>query len=77
MIISTEEAQELIIFYNIWCDGVIGVDHLNSGIRRGQVRSVVDITAWRLGNLQAKWCVRPVNGVRVHLNIMGNVVEEI
>ena len=24
----------------------------------------------------AKWCVRPVNGVRVHLNIIGNVVEE-
>jgi hypothetical protein len=42
----------------------------------GQVRSVVDITARRLGNLQAKWCVRPVNGVRVHLNVMGNVVEE-
>ena len=55
---------------------MIGVDHLNSGVRRGQVRNVVDITAWRLGNLQAKWCVRPVNGVRVHLNIVGNVVEE-
>jgi len=55
---------------------VIGVDHLNSRVRRGQVRSVFDITAWRLGNLQANWCVRPVNGVRVHLNIVGNVVEE-
>ena len=54
-----------------------GVDHLNSGVRRGQARSVVDITAWRLGNLQAKWCVRPDNGVRVCLSVMGNVVEEI
>jgi hypothetical protein len=55
---------------------VIGVDHLNLRVRRGQVRSVVEFTAWCLGNLQAKWCVRPVNGVRVHLNIVGNVVEE-
>jgi len=39
---------------------VIGVEHLNSEVRRGQVRSVVNITAWRLGNLQANWCVRPV-----------------
>ena len=37
---------------------MIGVDHLNSGVRRGQVHSDVDITAWRLDNLQAKWCVR-------------------
>ena len=56
---------------------MIGVDHLNSRVRRGQVRSVVDVTAWCLGNLQAKRCVRPVNGVRVHLNIIRNVVEEI
>ena len=54
-----------------WC----GSSELKS--TRGPVRSVVDVTAWRLGNLQAKWCVRPVNGVRVRLNIIGNVVEEI
>ena len=35
----------------------------------------VDFTAWLLGSLQAKRCVRPVNRVRVHLSI-DNVVEE-
>ena len=49
------------------------VDHLDSSARRDQVRSVVDVTAWCLGYLQAKWCVRPVNGVRVYLNIVGNL----
>ena len=53
-----------------WRDGV---GRLNSSARRGQVRSVVDVTAWCLGDLQAKWFVRPINGVRVHLNIVGNL----
>ena len=49
-----------------WRDGC-GSSELRS--TKGQARSVVDITAWRQGNLQIKWCVRPVNGVRVRLNI--------